>query len=235
MRFSLFALLSPLSSLLLYFWPLCGQKSGRPDSNWRLPAPKAGALTRLRYAPVGRMSGGGRWRVVPAAAWSPVVGRVSMLTAPWRARQCLIGHLPCVWPAHPASLRGIECVSVKMLRRRSNSSWLVKCTTSFAASAGVPADFHFGPQRRDAVPVPRTPLGRCGLRGLGRRRRAADDAQRLVVLAGDPALHLPLRLAHAPSLLQDLLGKRRLQPLVTQWQQRPRMTRGQPLRADRRR
>ena len=26
-------------------------QSGRPDSNWRLPAPKAGALTRLRYAP----------------------------------------------------------------------------------------------------------------------------------------------------------------------------------------
>ena len=27
------------------------RQSGRPDSNWRLPAPKAGALTRLRYAP----------------------------------------------------------------------------------------------------------------------------------------------------------------------------------------
>ncbi len=66
----LFALLSPLSSLLLYFLPLCGKKSGRPDSNWRLPAPKAGALTRLRYAPVGRKSGGGRWQVVPAAGWS---------------------------------------------------------------------------------------------------------------------------------------------------------------------
>ena len=25
--------------------------SGRPDSNWGPPAPKAGALTRLRYAP----------------------------------------------------------------------------------------------------------------------------------------------------------------------------------------
>ena len=25
--------------------------SGRPDSNWRPPAPKAGALTKLRYAP----------------------------------------------------------------------------------------------------------------------------------------------------------------------------------------
>ena len=28
------------------------RKSGRADSNCRLPAPKAGALTRLRYAPV---------------------------------------------------------------------------------------------------------------------------------------------------------------------------------------
>ncbi len=28
-------------------------KSGRPDSNWGPPAPKAGALTRLRYAPIG--------------------------------------------------------------------------------------------------------------------------------------------------------------------------------------
>jgi hypothetical protein len=28
-------------------------KSGRPDSNWRLPAPKAGALARLRHAPQG--------------------------------------------------------------------------------------------------------------------------------------------------------------------------------------
>jgi hypothetical protein len=26
-------------------------KSGRPDLNWGPPAPKAGALTRLRYAP----------------------------------------------------------------------------------------------------------------------------------------------------------------------------------------
>ena len=34
------ARLSPLSSLLLYFLPLCGKKSERPDSNWRLPAPK---------------------------------------------------------------------------------------------------------------------------------------------------------------------------------------------------
>ena len=37
-------LLTTFSALLLYFWPPRGQKSGRPDSNRRFPAPKAGGL-----------------------------------------------------------------------------------------------------------------------------------------------------------------------------------------------
>ena len=37
-----------------HFFPQCVEWSGRADSNGRPPAPKAGALTMLRYAPFGR-------------------------------------------------------------------------------------------------------------------------------------------------------------------------------------
>ena len=36
---------------LLYPAELRGHWSGHPDSNWGSPAPKAGAITGLRYAP----------------------------------------------------------------------------------------------------------------------------------------------------------------------------------------
>ncbi len=37
--------------------PFCPLKSGRQDSNLRPPAPKAGAITGLRYAPKPKYSG----------------------------------------------------------------------------------------------------------------------------------------------------------------------------------
>ena len=45
------SLLFPCSNLTCSIFAAVRQKSGRPDSNRRPPAPKAGALAKLRYAP----------------------------------------------------------------------------------------------------------------------------------------------------------------------------------------
>jgi hypothetical protein len=44
-------LVSPLGFMPSQLLKMLSKKSGREDSNLRPPAPKAGALTRLRYAP----------------------------------------------------------------------------------------------------------------------------------------------------------------------------------------
>src|SRR5262249_34974972 len=54
----------------------CDRSSGRADSNRRPPAPKAGALTRLRYAPSGRIV---RWvfSTAPPCAEGPASPRLA--------------------------------------------------------------------------------------------------------------------------------------------------------------
>jgi hypothetical protein len=115
---------SVLCLMLLCASPLC-TRSGWPDSNRRPPAPKAGALAKLRYSPYRHLSvaGGRRTR----AGDGRVRWRMSfeMITDAMR-RRCLTHFLIC-------------CPGLSRSRRQMRRSRPCKASGSTCGPSAVPA------------------------------------------------------------------------------------------------